>query len=71
MAGGAFCFKMSNLLVQAGVTSILNFAPAQLVVPDGVKVQNVDLSVLLKTLSYHSVRTTCATPRRVEARTSA
>ena len=48
---------VADLLVQAGVTSILNFAPAQIVVPDGVKVQNVDLSVLLKTLSYHTVRT--------------
>lgn len=48
--------EVADLLVQAGVTSILNFAPAQLVVPDGVKVQNVDLSVLLKTLSYHTVR---------------
>ncbi len=47
---------VADLLVQAGVTSILNFAPAQIVVPDGVKVQNVDLSVLLKTLSYHTVR---------------
>ena len=48
--------EVADLLVQAGVTSNLNFAPAQLVVPDGVKVQNVDLSVLLKTLSYHTVR---------------
>ncbi len=47
---------VADRLVEAGVTSILNFAPAQLVVPDGVKVQNVDLSVLLKTLSYHTVR---------------
>ncbi len=47
---------VADLLVQAGVTSILNFAPAQIVVPEGVKVQNVDLSVLLKTLSYHTVR---------------
>ena len=48
--------EVADLLVQAGVTSILNFAPAQLVVPGGVKVQNVDLSVLLKTLSYHTAR---------------
>jgi len=48
--------SMADLLVQAGVTAILNFAPAQLAVPAGVKVQNVDLSVLLKTLSYHTVR---------------
>jgi redox-sensing transcriptional repressor len=45
-----------NLLVEAGVTAILNFVPAQLTVPDSVKLQNVDLSVLLKTLSYHVVR---------------
>jgi redox-sensing transcriptional repressor len=48
--------EVADLLVQAGVTSILNFAPSQLVVPDGVKVQNVDLSVLLKTLSFHTAR---------------
>jgi len=30
----------------------------------------VDLSVLLKTLSYHSVRTTRAAARRAEARTA-
>jgi redox-sensing transcriptional repressor len=47
---------VADLLVQGGVTSILNFAPAQLAVPEGVKVQNVDLSVLLKTLSYHTAR---------------
>jgi redox-sensing transcriptional repressor len=48
--------SVADLLVEAGVTAILNFAPAQLAVPAGVKVQNVDLSVLLKTLSYHTVR---------------
>ena len=50
--------SVTDLLVEAGVTAILNFAPTQLTVPDGVKVQNVDLSVLLKTLSYHTVRAT-------------
>jgi redox-sensing transcriptional repressor len=54
---------VADLLVQAGVTSILNFAPAQIAVPDGVKVQNVDLSVLLKTLSYYTVRATRAQRR--------
>jgi redox-sensing transcriptional repressor len=60
--------SVADLLVEAGVTAILNFAPAQLTVPEGVKVQNVDLSVLLKTLSYHTVRTTRPTPRRLEPR---
>lgn len=58
--------SVADLLVEAGVTAILNFAPVQLSVPEGVKVQNVDLSVLLKTLSYHTVRTSS---RRTEPRT--
>ena len=46
-----------DLLVEAGVSAVLNFVPAQLTVPDSVKLQNVDLAVLLKTLSYHTART--------------
>jgi redox-sensing transcriptional repressor len=61
--------SVADLLVEAGVTAILNFAPTQLTVPEGVKVQNVDLSVLLKTLSYHTVRTTRSGPQRTEPRT--
>ena len=61
---------VADLLVSAGVTAILNFAPTQLSVPEGIKIQNVDLSVLLKTLSYHTVRTTRASARRAEARTA-
>jgi len=61
--------SVADLLVEAGVTAILNFAPAQLTVPEGVKVQNVDLSVLLKTLSYHTVRTARPGPQRTDPRT--
>lgn len=61
---------VADLLVEAGVTAILNFAPTQLSVPEGVKVQYVDLSVLLKTLSYHTVRATHNPAKRVEARTT-
>jgi redox-sensing transcriptional repressor len=61
--------SVADLLVEGGVTAILNFAPAQLTVPDGIKVQNVDLSVLLKTLSYHTVRTNRPGPQRTEPRT--
>jgi redox-sensing transcriptional repressor len=60
----------ADALVEAGVTAILNFAPAQLAVPPGVKVQNVDLSVLLKTLSYHTVRSHNVTPTRAEGPSS-
>ncbi len=55
---------VADHLVQAGVTAILNFAPTQLSVPPDVKVQNVDLSILLKTLSFYTVRSNKAGPRR-------
>ncbi|MBZ0160584.1 MAG: redox-sensing transcriptional repressor Rex [bacterium] len=42
-----------DALVKGGVIAVLNFAPTQLTGPDSVKIQNVDLSALLKTLSYH------------------
>jgi len=43
-------------LVAAGVTSILNFAPQVLSVPDGVDVRKVDLSIELQILAYHEQR---------------
>ena len=43
-------------LVAAGVTSILNFAPAVLNVPPGVDVRKVDLSIELQILAYHEQR---------------
>jgi redox-sensing transcriptional repressor len=39
-------------LIACGVTAILNFAPVQLQVPEGVDVKNVNLAVELETLSY-------------------
>ena len=43
-------------MVAAGVTSILNFAPTVLSVPDGVDVRKVDLSIELQILAYHEQR---------------
>jgi len=43
-------------LVGCGVTSILNFAPTVLVVPDGVDVRKVDLAIELQILSFHEER---------------
>ncbi len=48
--------SVADQLVAAGVNAMLNFAPTQLSVPKGVKVQNVDLSVMLKTLSFYTIR---------------
>jgi len=45
-------------LVRAGVTSILNFAPVVLTVPDGVDVRKVDLSIELQILAFHEQRKT-------------
>ncbi|WP_081687323.1 redox-sensing transcriptional repressor Rex [Glycomyces tenuis] len=44
---------VADLLVHAGVTSILNFAPCVLAVPKGVAVRKVDLAVELQILSFH------------------
>jgi len=62
-------------LVAAGITSVLNFAPALLQVPPGVDVRKVDLSNELQILSFHEHRKAVAlveqddrhTPRGVSA----
>ena len=43
-------------VVAAGVTSILNFAPIVLNVPEGVDVRKVDLSIELQILAFHAQR---------------
>lgn len=45
--------KVANQLVEAGVSSILNFAPVRVDVPDDVPVRQVDLSTELQILSYY------------------
>ncbi|MDA8320152.1 MAG: redox-sensing transcriptional repressor Rex [Actinomycetota bacterium] len=47
-------------LVGAGVTSILNFAPIVLSVPEGVDVRKVDLSIELQILAFHAQRKSAA-----------
>jgi len=48
--------EVCDRLVRAGVTSILNFAPCVLAVPEGVDVRKVDLSIELQILSFHEHR---------------
>jgi redox-sensing transcriptional repressor len=43
-------------LVACGITSILNFAPVVLSVPDSVDVRKVDLSIELQILAFHEQR---------------
>ncbi len=48
--------QVVNQAAAAGVEAILNFAPAALVAPPGVKLRNVDLTVSLEGLAYHLKR---------------
>ncbi|MFP3882957.1 MAG: redox-sensing transcriptional repressor Rex [Actinomycetota bacterium] len=45
--------NVTNRLVAAGISSILNFAPVRVSVPDEVPVRQVDLSTELQILSYY------------------
>ena len=44
--------SVANLLVEHGITGILNFSPAMLAVPEHVMVNNVNLAIELENLSY-------------------
>jgi redox-sensing transcriptional repressor len=48
--------EVTDRLVDAGVTSILNFAPAVCTVPDGVSMRKVDLAIELQILSFYQLR---------------
>ena len=43
---------VASKLIEGGAKAILNFAPVRIVVPDRVKLRNVDLSIELEALSY-------------------
>jgi redox-sensing transcriptional repressor len=46
----------ADQLVSAGITSVLNFAPTVINVPNGISVRKVDLAVELQILSYYEQR---------------
>ena len=48
--------EVCDRLVAAGVSSILNFAPSVLSVPDHVEVRKVDMSIELQILAFHEQR---------------
>ena len=52
--------QVCDVLVAAGVRSILNFAPAVLSVPGGVDVRKVDLASELQILAFHEQRKVAA-----------
>jgi len=48
--------EVADALVAAGITSVLNFAPSVISVPDGVSLRKVDLAIELQILSFHQMR---------------
>ena len=48
--------SVADRLVAAGITSVLNFAPTVVTVPDGVDLRKVDLSIELQILAFHEQR---------------
>lgn len=45
--------EIANRFLEVPVKALLNFAPVQIQVPDGFKVENVDFTVKLDNLAYH------------------
>ena len=56
MNAAYFAQGVADLLVDAGVKGIWNFAPIKMKVPETMHIVNEDLSVGLSTLSYHITR---------------
>ena len=48
--------EVADRLVSAGITSILNFAPAVIAVPSDVSLRKVDLSIELQILAFYEQR---------------
>jgi redox-sensing transcriptional repressor len=45
--------EVADQLVKAGINAILNYAPINLIVPDGVHVQYIDPSIHLQRMTYY------------------
>jgi redox-sensing transcriptional repressor len=56
LAGDLVAQEVCDRLVASGVSSILNFAPSVLSVPDHVEVRKVDMSIELQILAFHEQR---------------
>jgi redox-sensing transcriptional repressor len=55
---------VADRLIDAGVTSILNFAPAVVTVPPGASLRKVDLALELQILSFYRQRDGAGGPAR-------
>ena len=50
--------EVANLIVEAGIKAILNFAPTRIETPDDVNVLNIDITNELTRLSYYLTQST-------------
>lgn len=64
---GTAAQEAADALVAAGVTSLLNFAPAVISAPHGISVRKVDLAVELQILSYYEQRRAAASTNTLRA----
>ena len=58
--------EVADRLIAAGVTSILNFAPAVVTVPDHAQLRKVDLALELQVLSFYGQRESIGASLREE-----
>lgn len=61
--------SVADLMVSAGIRSILNFAPAVISVPDDVSLRKVDLAVELQILSFYQGNDTSDVPGLIDMAT--
>jgi redox-sensing transcriptional repressor len=67
---GAAAQEAADMMVRAGITSILNFAPVVIAAPRAVRVRKVDLASELQILSYYEDRRQSASPSADTPRTA-
>ena len=53
---GAVAQEVADRMIDAGIRSILNFAPSVISVPEGVSVRKVDLAIELQILAFYEQR---------------
>jgi redox-sensing transcriptional repressor len=53
---GSVAQEVADRMIDAGIRSILNFAPSVISVPEGVSVRKVDLAIELQILAFYEQR---------------
>ena len=51
--GSEYAQKVTDLLVNGGITAILNYTPSRVQVPEGVELRNINPVLYLQSMTYH------------------